>query len=146
MYTPAWALINGESEYGVTFHEMTAGVDEGRILVQRKFPVSSEDTSLSLNTTCYGAAIEAFGELADQIGSDSVTPQEQDASQRSYFGRHQRPEAASLIDWNSPAAEIVRSVRAMDFGERYKNPFSVCLLYTSPSPRDLSTSRMPSSA
>jgi len=26
------------------------------------------------------------------------------------------------------------------------NPFSGCLLYTSPSPRDLSTSRMPSSA
>ena len=26
------------------------------------------------------------------------------------------------------------------------NPFSICLLYTSPSPRDLSTSRMPSSA
>ena len=25
-------------------------------------------------------------------------------------------------------------------------PFSICLLYTSPSPRDLSTSRMPSSA
>ena len=27
-----------------------------------------------------------------------------------------------------------------------KNPLTVCLLYTSPSPRDLSTSRMPSSA
>ena len=26
------------------------------------------------------------------------------------------------------------------------NPSSICLLYTSPSPRDLSTSRMPSSA
>ena len=25
-------------------------------------------------------------------------------------------------------------------------PFNICLLYTSPSPRDLSTSRMPSSA
>ena len=27
-----------------------------------------------------------------------------------------------------------------------KNPVKSCLLYTSPSPRDLSTSRMPSSA
>ena len=34
-------------------------------------------------------------------------------------------------------------------GDRYRNiaqPFKSCLLYTSPSPRDLSTSRMPSSA
>ena len=27
-----------------------------------------------------------------------------------------------------------------------QSPYSACLLYTSPSPRDLSTSRMPSSA
>ena len=30
--------------------------------------------------------------------------------------------------------------------ERLPTPFGLCLLYTSPSPRDLSTSRMPSSA
>ena len=30
--------------------------------------------------------------------------------------------------------------------ERYLDKFDSCLLYTSPSPRDLSTSRMPSSA
>ncbi len=29
---------------------------------------------------------------------------------------------------------------------KYKNQSYICLLYTSPSPRDLSTSRMPSSA
>ena len=28
----------------------------------------------------------------------------------------------------------------------YSEPLKICLLYTSPSPRDLSTSRMPSSA
>ena len=31
-------------------------------------------------------------------------------------------------------------------GKRYIDPSNTCLLYTSPSPRDLSTSRMPSSA
>ena len=31
-------------------------------------------------------------------------------------------------------------------GDLYGVPLSICLLYTSPSPRDLSTSRMPSSA
>ena len=30
--------------------------------------------------------------------------------------------------------------------QTFENPYDVCLLYTSPSPRDLSTSRMPSSA
>ena len=31
-------------------------------------------------------------------------------------------------------------------GKRFKGDNKICLLYTSPSPRDLSTSRMPSSA
>ena len=31
-------------------------------------------------------------------------------------------------------------------GEKTKGRYKTCLLYTSPSPRDLSTSRMPSSA
>ena len=37
-------------------------------------------------------------------------------------------------------------VVAVDAGSRFKSLGEVCLLYTSPSPRDLSTSRMPSSA
>ena len=37
-------------------------------------------------------------------------------------------------------------VRCLDATYRYFEPDKPCLLYTSPSPRDLSTSRMPSSA
>ena len=35
---------------------------------------------------------------------------------------------------------------AMEVAEKFKNVTDNCLLYTSPSPRDLSSSRMPSSA
>ena len=37
--------------------------------------------------------------------------------------------------------ELVRTIRSLLYSQGY-----TCLLYTSPSPRDLSTSRMPSSA
>ena len=123
MYTPAWAILNGESEYGVTFHEMTGGVDEGRILVQKRFALGGDETSLGINTSCYAAAIEGFEELIAQLASGTTSPTEQDLSQRSYFGRHQRPEAAGLIDFSASAVVISRWVRAMDFGERYANPF-----------------------
>lgn len=123
MYTPAWALLNGESEYGITFHEMTAGIDEGRILVQKRFPIAEGETSLSLNTRCYAAAIEGFAELASQLETDTLAPQEQDASARSYFARHARPDAVGILDFERPAAENARIVRALDFGDRYENPF-----------------------
>ena len=38
------------------------------------------------------------------------------------------------------------AAKLMDFASELKAKYAVCLLYTSPSPRDLSTSRMPSSA
>ena len=37
-------------------------------------------------------------------------------------------------------------VEAIDEIEELREQVNICLLYTSPSPRDLSTSRMPSSA
>ena len=49
------------------------------------------------------------------------------------------PNIADLSDKNRPTN------LAENFSELYDNEWT-CLLYTSPSPRDLSTSRMPSSA
>jgi len=123
MYAPAWALIAGETDYGVSFHAMTAGADEGELYVQRFFPIGVDDTSLTLNTRCYEAAIEGFGELADGLVSGTLRPRPQDLSGRSYFARHARPAAAAVIDWRRPARELERLVRALDFGQ-YENAFA----------------------
>ena len=48
------------------------------------------------------------------------------------------------IDQNNQAREAERAVLGGLMLETHR--FDTCLLYTSPSPRDLSTSRMPSSA
>ena len=42
--------------------------------------------------------------------------------------------------------DYLRKVKLEKMAERPSSLFGICLLYTSPSPRDLSTSRMPSSA
>ena len=47
-FSAPWAIINNESETGVTFHEMTPNVDEGRIIHQIKCKVSQYDTGYSL--------------------------------------------------------------------------------------------------
>ena len=48
---------------------------------------------------------------------------------------------ASNAAWSQIDPSVGGAVPQADFSKRY-----ACLLYTSPSPRDLSTSRMPSSA
>jgi len=123
MYTPAWAILEGAEEYGVTFHEMTEGADEGGIYVQRKFEVHPEETSLTLNTRCYEAAIETFTELIEGLQEGALEPTPQNLEERTYFGRYHRPDAAGVLDWRQSATSIAAQIRAMDFG-RYENAFS----------------------
>ena len=46
----------------------------------------------------------------------------------------------------SPAKLILLFAVPLMLGNIFQQLYTICLLYTSPSPRDLSTSRMPSSA
>ena len=62
----------------------------------------------------------------------------------------EEPVYRSVYLYDDTAFEYVKENGSLKnfFGVRYidKVPVDICLLYTSPSPRDLSTSRMPSSA
>ena len=119
--TPAWALIEGRTEHGVTWHEMTAGVDEGPILAEVRFGVEPDETALSLNAKCFGHALESFGGLVDALAHGGVRPRAQDLQRRRYFARRRRPRAAAVLDWTRPAAELEALVRGLAFG-RYENP------------------------
>jgi len=119
--TPVWGILRGESEWGVTWHRMTEGVDEGEILKARRFPIADDETSIALNTKCYENAIASFGELADEIASGTVESREQDFSERQVFSRKDRPEAACCVSWESSASAISTLCRALDFGG-YANP------------------------
>ncbi|MEQ9399188.1 MAG: LLM class flavin-dependent oxidoreductase [Longimicrobiales bacterium] len=121
---PVWALMAGESEYGITWHEITPGVDEGDILRQERFQVADDETALSLNTRCMVAALDSFPQLVADLATGTVTRTPQDLSVRSYFGRHDRPDAACLIDWTEPATRVDAFVRALTFGP-YLNPVGV---------------------
>jgi natural product biosynthesis luciferase-like monooxygenase protein len=118
---PVWALINGETEYGITWHRMEKGADTGPILVNRRFAISPTESVFSLNAQCYQAGLDAFPELLDGLERGTLVPQDQDLSQRTYFGLTLRPAAAAVLDWSKSARELERLVRALDFGP-YPNP------------------------
>jgi natural product biosynthesis luciferase-like monooxygenase protein len=121
LYTPAWALMNRETTYGISWHVMKAAVDEGELLAQQLFDVSPGETSLTLNTKCYEAAIDTFGPLCDALASGHAPSLAQDLGEKSYYGKWQRPAGAALLDFGLPAVELEALVRALDFG-RYENP------------------------
>jgi natural product biosynthesis luciferase-like monooxygenase protein len=128
--TPVWALVNGETDYGITWHEMTLEADTGDILVQRRFEIAPDETSFSLNAKCFTAGMESFRELTQRITDGTLEPVAQDLSLRSYFGFYDRPAAAQVLGFDAPAENLERLVRALDFGT-YPNPVGTPKIVTS---------------
>ena len=121
---PVWAILQGADTHGITWHVIEGGIDEGRIVAQRMFDVSADDTALTLNAKCFSAAIDCFDEVLNALAAGVPNAKAQDLSERSYFGLTDRPFAGAVLDFDKPASEIVRMVRALDHGD-YRNPLSV---------------------
>lgn len=56
----SWAIFNGETQHGVTWHYVTASVDGGDIIAQKVFDIDSEVTALRLVMTCVNEGINLF--------------------------------------------------------------------------------------
>ncbi|WP_299411825.1 MupA/Atu3671 family FMN-dependent luciferase-like monooxygenase [uncultured Sulfitobacter sp.] len=119
--TPAWAIINGETQHGVSWHMIEGGVDEGDLLAQEFVEIAENDTAFSLNSKCYAAGMESFARVMAQLESGAPARTPQDLSQRSYFLRDQRPAVMGLIDFSQTTAQVTALLRGLDFGE-YWNP------------------------
>ncbi len=126
---PAWALMERAETYGITWHLMTEGADLGDILEQSLFPVSESETSLSLNTQCFAVALESFETLIEKLEVGSVEAVPQNLSDRSYFGRHDRPPVLGLLRWDRSARDLDAFIRALHFGP-YKNDLGVARIRT----------------
>jgi len=120
---PVWALLAGEVEYGISWHLITGGVDEGGLLAQSFFDVATDETVLTLNTKCYAAAIDSFAKVLEKLASDAPVVTAQDLTQRSYFAMNARPANAARLDFSQPARKITTLVHALDHGD-YWNPLA----------------------
>ncbi|MGW7465255.1 methionyl-tRNA formyltransferase [Streptomyces xantholiticus] len=105
-----WALINGESEVGVTAHMMDEVLDAGDIVMQQAVPVDPKDTATDLfHKTVDLIAPVTIGAL-DLIASGRTEFTKQDRSQATFF--HKRSEEDIRINWDWPAEVLERLVRA----------------------------------
>jgi natural product biosynthesis luciferase-like monooxygenase protein len=122
--TPAWAIINGETSHGVTWHLMEQGADTGDIIARERIEIAEDETAFSLNSKCYAAGMESFPAVLAQLEGGSLSREAQDLSGRRYFGRADRPANGGLLDPAEPAEALDRLVRGLDHGD-YWNPLGL---------------------
>jgi len=106
-----WALISGESEFGLTVHRMDDGLDTGDILIQRSLPIGPTDTGTELVLRALDLIPAALAEALAALQSGAAVWRPQNKAERTYF--HKRSELDSLIDWSWPAQDLERFVRAL---------------------------------
>lgn len=105
-----FALLAGDSVTGLTIMLMDEGMDTGAILTQSEEPIHADDTtgSLSARLAARGAAL--LGETLPRWVAGAIEPQPQPAEGITYTRLIKKEDGA--IDWQRPAVEIERTVRA----------------------------------
>ena len=90
-------ILNGESQSGVTFHQITTDYDRGGILRQAPVPVSAHDSIGDLMNKSLVVARRMLSELLPAIEQEQVTVKEQSESEATYFGKLTQQERQRLI-------------------------------------------------
>jgi methionyl-tRNA formyltransferase len=102
-----WAIVNGESETGVTTMFIEPTLDTGPILLQRKTPIGATETAPELMERLAQIGAELLGETLSRL--DDLTPRPQQ-NQDATFAPILKKEDG-LIDWSRSAIEIECGIR-----------------------------------
>lgn len=108
-----WAVINGETESGVTTMQMDAGLDTGDMLMKIVVPLDPEETAGSLFDKLSSAGANLLVETLEKLEQRTLVPEKQPEESTTAYARMIRKEDGK-IDWTRPAAEIERLIRGMD--------------------------------
>ena len=107
-----WALINGETETGITIMQMDEGIDTGDILLQEKILIEPTDTTGTLSIKLAELGGEALGKALDLLRQDKLRPIRQDGSQASSAPLLKKEDG--LVDWTRSAEQISCLIRGLD--------------------------------
>jgi len=105
------AIIDGETETGVTTMKMDEGMDTGDILLMKKIPISDSDNAQTLHDKLAKAGADLVLETLRRLETDSLTPIVQDSSWASLAPKLKKEEG--LIDWEKDAVSLRNQVRGL---------------------------------
>jgi methionyl-tRNA formyltransferase len=106
-----WALINGETETGLTTFKLAEKVDTGNIYLQEKLPIYAEDNFESLHDRMSERGAKMVFNTVNLIESGNYELKPQDNSLASPAPKITKD--ICLIDWNKSATEIHNLVRGL---------------------------------
>ena len=102
------AIEAGDKDFGVTLMKMDAGLDTGPILMQKSFPIASDETTNSLTEKVASLGADMLVEMLANPANITITPQPTDGV--TYAHKLMKPEGK--LDFSLPAEVLERKIRA----------------------------------
>ncbi|HET6972395.1 MAG TPA: methionyl-tRNA formyltransferase [Pyrinomonadaceae bacterium] len=102
-----WAVVNGETETGVTTMFIEPTLDTGPILLQHKTPIAEKETAPELMQRLAEIGAELLGETLASL--DTLTPRPQRHADATFAPVLKKEDG--LIDWSLSAFQIERRIR-----------------------------------
>jgi methionyl-tRNA formyltransferase len=107
-----WAIINGETETGVTIMQMDEGIDTGDILLQEKLPIEKTDTAGSMSEKLAALGGKTLARALDLLRRNKLQPARQDNSKASLAPILKKQDG--LIHWSQSAEHLSCLIRGLD--------------------------------
>lgn len=109
-YPIAWAIRNGETEIGMSYHFMDASFDTGNLLAQATIPLADDETNETLFAKFPTLSAELLATVFERLAAgDPGDPQERGEYQSGFEEEYRH------VDPAATAAEVHRQVRAWSF-------------------------------
>ena len=106
-----WAILNGETETGVSIMYMAKELDAGDVILQRTTPIGEDEDAQSRTARLAELGAEALSQAVQSLADGTAARMPQDESAMTYASMLSRE--MSPIDWNRSAREISCQVRGL---------------------------------
>lgn len=119
-YLPRWrgaapiqaAILAGDEYTGVSIMKMDAGIDTGPVFAMEKVFLDPQETAKTLEMKLAKTGSELLLKTLPLYLDGKISPEPQNENGSTYAGMLKKQDG--LLDFNKPAAELERQVRAFD--------------------------------
>ncbi|MCI6450250.1 MAG: hypothetical protein MSA18_07035 [Succinivibrio sp.] len=118
MNIPSWVIFNEEKYYGGTWHLVNSKIDDGQVILQKKRPLTTKDTALTVTKNTISLGEDMFKEF---ILNFIEAPEQFIYKQKKFYItdrlylKNQLP-LNGVLSLELPVKKILNALKAFDYG------------------------------
>lgn len=114
---PSWVIYHDEKRTGITWHYVTAGVDEGNIIIQKTCEIGPDTKAYELTERLMGLACEGFRECFDAVLEERAETRPQNFLPGRRMYRSTEIPGEGFLNLRAEPERIYRLLRSVDYGK-----------------------------